>query len=227
FDATNMLERLRNWRVVFVGDPIGRNQWESLLCMVSSTISDKDSIYEMNGNPITKHNGFLVYKFKDFNYTVEYYRAPFLVLQSCAPDTIEKKVKTILKLDQMDITSTQGCYFQEPEDVKMNMTVESAYRNSINTMLKWIHMEVNMSNTHVFFRTYAPVHFSLDSEFLASTSTDGSVRIWNINEGVPLTRNSDEKIECCRFSKDGTKLFLFCTAQKGDKAVTAIWDIIT
>jgi len=24
-----------------------------------------------------------------------------------------------------------------------------------------------------------------------------------------------EKIECCRFSKDGTKPFLFCTVQKG------------
>ncbi|KAF6159476.1 hypothetical protein GIB67_032247 [Kingdonia uniflora] len=75
--------------------------------MLSSTISDKDSIYKMNGNPITKHNGFLVNKFKDFNVTVEYYRAPFQVLQSCAPDAVEKQVKTILKLDQMDITSTQ------------------------------------------------------------------------------------------------------------------------
>ncbi|KAF6141883.1 hypothetical protein GIB67_037851 [Kingdonia uniflora] len=67
-------------------------------------------------------------------------------------------------------------------------------------------------------------------KFLASTSTDGSARIWNINEGVPLTsltRNSDEKIECYQFSKDGTKLFLFCTVQKGDKAVTAVWDIST
>ncbi|RVW76195.1 SEC12-like protein 1 [Vitis vinifera] len=70
----------------------------------------------------------------------------------------------------------------------------------------------------------------LDTEFLASTSTDGSARIWKINDGVPLTtltRNSDEKIELCRFSKDGTKPFLFCTVQRGDKAVTAVWDIST
>ncbi|KGN63031.1 SEC12-like protein 1 [Cucumis sativus] len=70
--------------------------------------------------------------------------------------------------------------------------------------------------------------FSLDSEFLASTSSDGSARVWKTDDGVPittLTRNTDEKIELCRFSKDGTKPFLFCTVQKGEKAVTAVWDI--
>ncbi|KAG2672289.1 hypothetical protein I3843_13G031100 [Carya illinoinensis] len=72
--------------------------------------------------------------------------------------------------------------------------------------------------------------FSLDSEFLASTSTDGTARIWKTEDGVPLTtltRNSDENIELCRFSRDGTKPFLFCTVQKGDKCVTAVWDIST
>ncbi|KAJ0103601.1 hypothetical protein Patl1_05984 [Pistacia atlantica] len=72
--------------------------------------------------------------------------------------------------------------------------------------------------------------FSLDSEYLASTSTDGSARIWKTEDGVPwtfLTRNSDEKIELCRFSKDGTKPFLFCTVQKGEKAVVAVYDIST
>ncbi|XP_008456561.2 SEC12-like protein 1 [Cucumis melo] len=70
--------------------------------------------------------------------------------------------------------------------------------------------------------------FSLDSEFLASTSSDGSARVWKTDDGVPittLTRNADEKIELCRFSKDGTKPFLFCTVQKGEKAVMAVWDI--
>ncbi|KAJ4720677.1 SEC12-like protein 1 [Melia azedarach] len=72
--------------------------------------------------------------------------------------------------------------------------------------------------------------FSLDSEFLATTSTDGSARIWKTEDGVPwtfLTRNSDEKIELCKFSKDGTKPFLFCTIQKGDKAVVGVYDIST
>ncbi|EPS74487.1 hypothetical protein M569_00266, partial [Genlisea aurea] len=70
----------------------------------------------------------------------------------------------------------------------------------------------------------------LDSDFLASTSTDGSARIWNTRDGTPLktlTRNSDEKFELCRFSKDGTKPFLFCAVQRGYQTLTTVWDIST
>ncbi|KAH0667384.1 hypothetical protein KY290_029540 [Solanum tuberosum] len=88
-----MLEKLRNRRVVFVGDSIGRNQWESLLCMLSSAVPDKSKIYEVNGNPITKHMGFLIFKFKDFNCTIEYYRAPFLVFQGRPPSGDPRNVK--------------------------------------------------------------------------------------------------------------------------------------
>lgn len=102
-----MLEKLRNKRVVFAGDSIGRNQWESLLCMLSSAVSDKKSIYEVNGNPITKHKGFLVFKFADYNCTVEYYRAPFLVLQSRPPPKSPTKIKTTLKLGEMDWMSSK------------------------------------------------------------------------------------------------------------------------
>lgn len=77
-------------------------------------------------------------------------------------------------------------------------------------------------------KSFQDMDFSLDSEFLASTSTDGSARVWNANEGVLATnlrRKADEKFELCCFSKDGTKPFLFCTMQKGDKSLTAVWEM--
>ncbi|CAI0410794.1 unnamed protein product [Linum tenue] len=79
-------------------------------------------------------------------------------------------------------------------------------------------------------KSFHDMDFSLDSEYLASTSIDGSGRIWKTEDGsavASLARSADEKIELCRFSKDGTKPFLFCAVQKGDKAVTSVYDIST
>ncbi|CAL9128611.1 unnamed protein product [Musa acuminata var. zebrina] len=59
FNTKKMLKKLRNRRLVFVDDSIGRNQRESLLCMLSMGVSNKSSIYEVNDSPITKTYGLL------------------------------------------------------------------------------------------------------------------------------------------------------------------------
>ncbi|XP_051125630.1 protein trichome birefringence-like 10 [Andrographis paniculata] len=182
FDGKMMLEKMRNKRIVFAGDSIGRNQWESLLCMLAGSGAGDEEIYEVHGNPITKHKGFLVFKFARYNTTVEYYRAPFLVLQSRPPANSPSGIRTTLKLDQMDWTSRRwkdadvlvlntghwwnrektirlGCYFQERRSVETEMSVDGAYRKALDTVLGWIRREVNTSHTQVVFRTYAPVHF--------------------------------------------------------------------
>lgn len=41
----------------------------------------------------------------------------------------------------------------------MEMTVEDAYKRSIETVVNWVHGAVHSSKTQVFFRTFAPVHF--------------------------------------------------------------------
>ncbi|XP_050210144.1 SEC12-like protein 1 [Mercurialis annua] len=96
-------------------------------------------------------------------------------------------------------------------------------------ILEWPSQRI-ISDERKAHKSFRDMDVSLDSAFLASTSTDGTARIWNLEDGLPLTtltRTSDEKIELCRFSKDGTKPFLFCAVQRGDKAYTAVYDIST
>lgn len=182
FNATMMLEKMRNKRLAFVGDSIGRNQWESMLCMLATAIPNKKSIYEIHGNPITKHKGFLVFRFEDYNCTVEYYRAPFIVVQGSPPKGSPEGVKMTLRLDRVSWTHLMwkdadvlvfntghwwtkgktiknGCYFQEGAEVKMDMDVSTAFQQCIKTLVDFVDTRVDTNKTKVFFRSYAPVHF--------------------------------------------------------------------
>ncbi|CAL5085133.1 unnamed protein product [Urochloa decumbens] len=109
FGAARLLGTLRNRRLVFVGDSIGRNQWESMLCMLASAVgngsdggSGGGAIYEENGSPITKHKGFLSFRFRDYNCTVEHYRSPYLVRRGRPPRRSPRRVAGTLQLGAMD-----------------------------------------------------------------------------------------------------------------------------
>ncbi|KAH9316152.1 hypothetical protein KI387_024779 [Taxus chinensis] len=41
----------------------------------------------------------------------------------------------------------------------MTMDVLTAFERSMKTVMEWISKEVNTEKTHVFFRSYSPVHF--------------------------------------------------------------------
>lgn len=101
FNARDMLERSRNGRIVFAGDSIGRNQWESLVCMLAQPIANQSSIHEVNGRPITKHKGFLSIKFEEYNLTVEYYRVPFLVKVDRPPANSSEEVRSAVRVDTL------------------------------------------------------------------------------------------------------------------------------
>ena len=44
-----MLDMLRGKRLIFVGDSINRNMWESLICILRNAVKDKSKVYEANG----------------------------------------------------------------------------------------------------------------------------------------------------------------------------------
>ncbi|XP_039015741.1 protein trichome birefringence-like 8 [Hibiscus syriacus] len=182
FNATDFLERSRNGRIVFAGDLVGRNQWESLLCMLAQVVSNKSTIFEQNGNPITKHKGFLSIKFHDYNLTIEYYRTPFIAFLARRPITVPTQVKVIVKVDQLHWRSKQwkganvivfntghwwnkekiakmGCYFQEGRTLNMTMDVMEGFKSFLKTLISWITNNIDPQKSHVFFRNHSPVHY--------------------------------------------------------------------
>ncbi|KAK8946477.1 hypothetical protein KSP39_PZI006978 [Platanthera zijinensis] len=183
FDAREILERLRGRRIVFVGDSMSRTQWESLICLLMTGVEDPQSVYEVNGNNITKTIQFLGVHFRSFNFTVEFFRSVFLVQQGPPPSHGPKRVKMTLKLDKMDTihqrwvdsdilifnsghwwTATKlfdvGCYFQVGGSLKLGMPITSAFRMALETWASWVESMINTNKTHVFFRTFEPSHWS-------------------------------------------------------------------
>lgn len=44
-----MLELLRGKRIVYVGDSLNRNMWESMVCMLRNSVVNKSNVYEASG----------------------------------------------------------------------------------------------------------------------------------------------------------------------------------
>lgn len=48
-DGRKMLRLLAGKRLVFVGDSLNRNMWESLLCVLRNSVEDKNKVNEVSG----------------------------------------------------------------------------------------------------------------------------------------------------------------------------------
>ncbi|KAL5859242.1 hypothetical protein ACOSQ4_000538 [Xanthoceras sorbifolium] len=180
FNATKMLESMRGKRLVFVGDSVNRNQWESMLCMLMGAVRDPKKVYETHGRRITKEKGNYSFKFVDYKCTVEYYVSHFLVHEGKAR-VGQKRVQT-LRIDSIDrgLSRWRGAdilifntahwwthyktkaginYYQEGDQVHPRLDVSTAFRRALMTWASWVDKHIKPSKTQVFFRNSAPSHF--------------------------------------------------------------------
>ncbi|KAH0462682.1 hypothetical protein IEQ34_010257 [Dendrobium chrysotoxum] len=181
FSPVKFLKLISGKRLVFVGDSINRNQWESMMCLLSGAVLDPSQVYEARGRRITKENGVYNFKFMDYHCSVEYYVTHFLVHESKARIG-QKRVKT-LRIDTMDRSSSRWRaadimvfntahwwshyktkagvnYYQEGGKVHSHLDVSTAFRKALTTWASWVDRNVNANKTQVFFRSSAPTHFS-------------------------------------------------------------------
>lgn len=62
FNGLEFARRMRGRSVMFVGDSLGRNQWESLVCLIASGLPSSSPTQLSRGSPLSTIT-FLVWKF--------------------------------------------------------------------------------------------------------------------------------------------------------------------
>lgn len=180
-NATDMLELLRGKRLAFVGDSLNRNMWESLVCILRHGAKNKTRVHEISGRVEFRTEGFYAFLYEDYNCSVEFVRAPFLV-QEWEVDEGNGTKKETLRLDliessapkfkEADVivfntghwwthakTSEGKDYYQEGDHVYPQLNVLEAYRKALRTWAKWVDNNINPKKSLVFFRGYSATHF--------------------------------------------------------------------
>uniref|UniRef100_A0A2P2JTB1 Uncharacterized protein MANES_09G036800 n=1 Tax=Rhizophora mucronata TaxID=61149 RepID=A0A2P2JTB1_RHIMU len=180
-NAAQMLEMLRGKRLVFVGDSLNRNMWESLVCILRGAAKDQRNVFEANGRLHFRGEASYSFIFKDYNFTVEFFVCPFLVQEWELTDKNGTKKET-LRLDLVGRSSDQykGAdiivfntghwwthektsrgkdYYQEGSHVYDELNVLEAFRKAMTTWARWVDANINPLKSLVFFRGYSASHF--------------------------------------------------------------------
>ncbi|KAF5749950.1 hypothetical protein HS088_TW03G00277 [Tripterygium wilfordii] len=74
FDANQFLELVRGKSMAFVGDSVGRNQMQSLLCLLGKVVYPQDLSYKYTSDTNSKH-----YFYADYKFNLATLWSPFLV----------------------------------------------------------------------------------------------------------------------------------------------------
>ncbi|XP_029124559.1 protein trichome birefringence-like 43 isoform X2 [Cajanus cajan] len=169
FNGEDFLRRLRGKSILFVGDSLSLNQWQSLTCMLHIAVPHANYTSVRTG-------GLSTFTFPSYDVKVMLSRNAFLV------DTVNESIGRVLKLDSIeggkmwkgnDILIFDSWHWwlhvgrkqpwdfiQEGNHTYKDMDRLVAYEKGLKTWAKWVEDNVDPNKTRVFFQGVSPDHLN-------------------------------------------------------------------
>ncbi|CAN8317079.1 unnamed protein product [Cochlearia groenlandica] len=177
FNGTKMLERLRNKRMVYVGDSLNRGQWVSMVCMVSSVITNPKLMYMHNNG-----SNLITFKSLEYNATIDFYWAPLLVESNSDDPTNHRLPERIVRIQSIErharhwtesdiivlnsylwwrrphIKTLWGSFEKKDDGIYKEVEMVRVYEMALQTLSQWLEVHVNSNLTKLFFMSMSPTH---------------------------------------------------------------------
>ncbi|XP_061363466.1 protein trichome birefringence-like 37 [Gastrolobium bilobum] len=168
FDGVGFLNKWKGKKIMFVGDSLSLNMWESLSCMIHASVPNANTSFLRRG-------ASSIVTFQDYGVTIQLYRTPYLV------DIVREDVGPVLTLDSiqagnawigMDMLifntwhwwthtgNSQGWdYIRDGPNLLKDMDRLEAFYKGLITWAGWVDHNVDPTKTKVFFQGISPTHY--------------------------------------------------------------------
>ncbi|XP_051128223.1 protein trichome birefringence-like 38 isoform X2 [Andrographis paniculata] len=183
FDGLDFLRRWRGKKIMFVGDSLSLNQWQSLVCMIHAAVPNDSTIAYVRQSSLSSVT------FQEYGVSLLLYRSPYLV------DIAKESIGRVLKLDSIEQGSAwKGMnmlvfntwhwwthtgsaqawdYIQDGSTISKDMDRLLAFYKGLTTWARWVDLNVDPALTKVFFQGISPTHYQGRDWSSASRNCNG------------------------------------------------------